>query len=99
MFEKLKSYIDQGRSMLEEAFDLPLEDDFVTVPEGVTCEQLIEEAKQYVNAIIVPHKREKETLPGQSEDQEKSDSLPDQDGQSEKAESPETNDEDNKQEV
>ena len=29
------------------------EDDFVTVPEGVTLEQLIEESKQYVDAIIV----------------------------------------------
>ena len=78
MFEKLKSYIDQGRSMLEEAFEMPVEDDFVTVPEGVTTEQLIEEAKQYVDALIVPHSRKEGT---------------------DKIKSPETNEEDNKQEV
>lgn len=54
MFEKLKKYLDEGKNMLEQAFDLPEEDDFETVPEGVTCEQLIEEAKEYVDAIIVP---------------------------------------------
>ena len=53
MFEKLKKYFEQGKSMLKEAFIEPEEDDFVTVPEGVTCEQLIEEAKQYVDAMIV----------------------------------------------
>ena len=58
MFEKFKKYIDQGKSMLIDAF-VEDDDDFVTVPEGVTCEQLIEEARQYVDAIIVPsHKEE-----------------------------------------
>ena len=52
MFEKLKEYYEQGKSMLEDAFVEP-EDDFVTVPEGVTEEQLIDEARQYVEAIIV----------------------------------------------
>lgn len=54
MFEKLKKYLDDGKSMLEKAFDIPENDDFVTVPEGVTCEQLIEEAREYVDAVIVP---------------------------------------------
>lgn len=53
MFEKLKKFFDEGKSMLNEAFTEPEEDDFVTVPEGVTLEQLIEESKQYVDAIIV----------------------------------------------
>lgn len=60
MFEKLKEYIDRGKSMLEEAFVESEEDDFVTVPEGVTCEQLIEEAKRYVDAVIVPSHKEAE---------------------------------------
>lgn len=47
--------------MLEEAFELPEEDDFITVPEGVTEEQLIEEAKQYVDAIIVTHHKKKDS--------------------------------------
>ena len=47
--------------MLEEAFELPEEDDFITVPEGVTEEQLIEEAKQYVAAIIVTHHKKKDS--------------------------------------
>ena len=53
MFEKLKKFFDKGKSMLNEALTEPEEDDFVTVPEGVTLEQLIEESKQYVDAIIV----------------------------------------------
>lgn len=53
MFEKLKAFLEKGKSMLEEAFVEPEEDTFVTVPEGVTCEQLIKEAKEYVDAIIV----------------------------------------------
>ena len=53
MFEKLKKFFDEGKSMLNEALTEPEEDDFVTVPEGVTLEQLIEESKQYVDAIIV----------------------------------------------
>ena len=56
MFEKLKAYWDEGMSMLEDSFAEP--DDFVTVPEGVTAEQLIEESKQYVEALLVPsHER------------------------------------------
>ncbi len=55
MFEKLKQMIDDGRSMLEDAFVVPDDEDFVPVPPGVTEEQLIEEAKQYVDAIIVEH--------------------------------------------
>ena len=53
MFEKLKKFFDEGKSMLNEALTEHEEDDFVTVPEGVTLEQLIEESKQYVDAIIV----------------------------------------------
>lgn len=61
MFEKLKSFINQGKSMLEDALEVPEEDDFVTVPEGVTEEQLIEEARQYVDAIIVTHHKTKDS--------------------------------------
>lgn len=59
MFEKLRSFITQSKSMLQDAFEVPEEDDFVAVPEGVTAEQLIEEAKQYVDAIIVNHHADK----------------------------------------
>lgn len=52
MFEKLRQLMDDGKSMLEDAFVVP-DDDFVAVPPGVTEEQLIDEAKQYVDAIIV----------------------------------------------
>ncbi len=55
MFEKLRQFIDDGRNMLEDAFVVPDDKDFVAVPPGVTEEQLIEEAKQYVDAIIVEH--------------------------------------------
>ena len=65
MFEKLKKFFDEGKSMLNEAFTEPEEDDFVTVPEGVTLEQLIEESKQYVDAIIVePHHSRHQNLVG-----------------------------------
>ena len=64
MFEKLKAFFEKGKSMLEEAFVEPEEDTFVTVPEGVTCEQLIEEAKEYVDAIIVyRHGEDKKDAP------------------------------------
>ena len=53
MFEKLKELWNQGKSMLEQALIEPEEDTFVTIPEGVTCEQLIQEAKEYVDAVIV----------------------------------------------
>ena len=61
MFEKLKSFINQSRSMLEDALEIPEDDDFVAVPEGVTEEQLIAEAKQYVDAIIVTHHSKKDS--------------------------------------
>ena len=41
----------------------PEEDDFVTVPEGVTLEQLIEESKQYVDAILVTESQKRNDSP------------------------------------
>lgn len=58
MFEKVRQLLDDGKSMLEDAFVIPDDDDFVAVPPGVTEEQLIEEAKQYVDAIIVEPRHE-----------------------------------------
>lgn len=55
MFEKLRQFLDDGKSMLEDAFVVPDDENFIPVPPGVTEEELIEEAKQYVDAIIVPH--------------------------------------------
>lgn len=55
MFEKLRQFLDDGKSMLQDAFVVPDDKDFIAVPPDVTEEQLIEEAKQYVDAIIVPH--------------------------------------------
>jgi len=63
MFEKLKKFFDEGKSMLNEAFTEPEEDDFVTVPEGVTLEQLIEESKQYVDAILVTESQKRNDSP------------------------------------
>ncbi len=56
MFEKLRQFLDDSKSMLEDAFVVPDDKDFVAVPPDVTEEQLIEEAKQYVDAIIVPRR-------------------------------------------
>ena len=53
MFEKFRQFLDESKSMLEDAFVIPDDDDFVAVPPDVTEEQLIEESKQYVDAIIV----------------------------------------------
>ncbi len=65
MFEKLRQMIDDGRNMIEDAFVVPDRDGFVPVPPGVTEEQLIEEAKQYVDAIIVkPHEGRHHNLIG-----------------------------------
>ena len=65
MFEKLKQFIDDGKSMIGDAFVVPDDPDFVAVPPGVTKEQLIEEAKQYVDAIIVePHHSRHQNLVG-----------------------------------
>lgn len=65
MFEKLRQFIDDGKSMIGDAFVVPDDPDFVAVPPGVTCEQLIEEAKQYVDAIIVePHHSHHQNLVG-----------------------------------
>ena len=58
MFEKFRQFIDNGKNMLEDAFVVPDDADFVAVPPGVTEEQLIEEAKQYVDAIIVESRNE-----------------------------------------
>ena len=70
MFEKLKQLYDQGKSMLQEAFIEPEEDTFIAVPEGVTEEQLIEEARQYVDAIIVVrHKKDSNDSPAEDEKQ------------------------------
>ena len=55
MFEKLRQFLDDSKSILEDAFVVPDDEDFIPVPPGVTEEQLIDEAKQYVDAIIVPH--------------------------------------------
>ena len=81
MFEKLKEYYEKGKSMLQEAFVEPEEDTFVTVPEGVTCEQLIEEAKEYVDAIIVhKHGEEEESAPDTEEkDTGETEERPDED--------------------
>lgn len=76
MFEKFKAFFDQGKSMLEDAFAEP--DDFVTIPEGVTLEQLIEESKQYVDAIIVQKKDKKEGSPSMFLKTGDADSVPDQ---------------------
>ena len=53
MFEKLRQFLDDSKSMLEDAFVVPDDKDFVAVPPDVTEEQLIEEAKQYVDANLV----------------------------------------------
>ena len=81
MFEKLKEYFEKGKSMLEEAFVESEEDTFVTVPEGVTCEQLIEEAKQYVDAIIVHRhgEEQKEEPETEESDTGDTDDGPDED--------------------
>lgn len=56
MLEKLKELFGEGKSMLEDAFVIPDDDDFDAIPPGVTEEQLIEEARQYVDAILVERK-------------------------------------------
>ena len=77
MFEKLRQFIDDGRNMLEDAFVVPDDENFVAVPPGVTEEQLIEEAKQYVDAIIVEHHHEHhQNLVGVALDNEPAD-IPD----------------------
>ena len=65
MFEKLRQFIDDSRNMIADSFVVPDDADFVAVPPGVTEEQLIEEARQYVDAIIVaPHHGSHQNLVG-----------------------------------
>ena len=70
MFEKFRQFIDDGKNMLEDAFVIPDDDDFIAVPPGVTEEQLIEEARQYVDAIIAEssHEHHHKNLVGVSMD-------------------------------
>ena len=75
MFEKLRQFLDDSKSMLEDAFVVPDDKDFVAVPPDVTEEQLIEEAKQYVDAIIVPrHNGHHQNLVGVASEPEVSES-------------------------
>ena len=99
MFEKFKAFIEESASMLEDSFSEP--DDFVTVPEGVTAEQLIEESKQYVDAIIVPahgkaHKTDSPSVFLKTGDQDK---VPDPEVKEPESETPDSGNNDNNESI
>ena len=49
MFEKFRQFLDEGKSMLEDAFVIPDDEDFVAVPPDVTEEQLLKSWKEFFN--------------------------------------------------
>ena len=52
MLEKVKKFFDQSKSMLQESLNGAPAKESKAAPDDVTCEQLIREAKAYVDSII-----------------------------------------------